>query len=288
MELRRPEVSGFLITSITGLGPPKANINYTELATNDGGIFNSALAQSRNIVIQMLYYGSEQIETLRQKSYKFFPIKKRVRLVFELDNRTAEISGYVESNEPNIFSKTEGTSISIICPDPNFYSTGESGTESTVFSGIVPLFEFPFSNESLTEDLIEFGEIQNRAEQTIYYAGDTEIGITILIHALGPVGDITIYNTGTREMLKLNVSRIHIGTASGLIAGDDVTINTVKGNKYVRLTRNGVTYNILNSLDRDSDWFQLAKGDNIFAYVCDYGATDLQFRIENNIVYEGL
>lgn len=52
--------------------------------------------------------------------------------------------------------------------------------------------------------------------------------------------------------------------------------------------RNGKTTNILNCLDKNADWFQLAKGDNIFAYTAEYGSTNLQFKIENRIVYEGV
>lgn len=42
LELARPEESGFIVTSVTGLGAGKANINMTEVATNNGGLFNSS------------------------------------------------------------------------------------------------------------------------------------------------------------------------------------------------------------------------------------------------------
>ena len=35
-------------------------------------------------------------------------------------------------------------------------------------------FEFPFSNESLEENLIEFGEIINKKENVIVYEGDED------------------------------------------------------------------------------------------------------------------
>ena len=130
LELGKPDVSGFLIKSITGLGPAKANVNTTEVSTNDGSLFNSARLSQRNIVLDMVFintvYG-ESIEDLRQKSYKYFPLKKSVELTIETDNRYVKTTGYVESNEPNIFSSQEGTQISIICPDPYFYSAGEDG-----------------------------------------------------------------------------------------------------------------------------------------------------------------
>lgn len=291
LELGKPDVSGFLIKSITGLGPAKANVNTTEVSTNDGSLFNSARLSQRNIVLDMVFintvYG-ESIEDLRQKSYKYFPLKKSVELTIETDNRYVKTTGYVESNEPNIFSSQEGTQISIICPDPYFYSAGEDGNNVTNFYSIDPMFEFPFSNESLDEPLLVFGEIQIKTEGVITYHGDSEIGVMIYIHAIGPATNINIYNTETREVMRINTEKISLLTGKGIVASDDIVINTAKGEKSITLIREGVSYNILNCLDKNTDWFTLAKGDNVFAFTADSGATNLQFRVENKVIYEGV
>ena len=291
LELGKPDVSGFLIKSITGLGPAKANVNTTEVSTNDGSLFNSARLSQRNIVLDMVFintvYG-ESIEDLRQKSYKYFPLKKSVELTIETDNRYVKTTGYVESNEPNIFSSQEGTQISIICPDPYFYSAGEDGNNVTNFYSIDPMFEFPFSNESLDEPLLVFGEIQIKTEGVITYHGDSEIGVMIYIHAIGSATNINIYNTETREVMRINTEKISSLTGKGIVASDDIVINTAKGEKSITLIREGVSYNILNCLDKNTDWFTLAKGDNIFAFTADSGVTNLQFRVENKVIYEGV
>ena len=291
LELGKPEVSGFLIKSVTGLGPVKANVNTTEVVTNDGSMFNSARLSQRNIVFQLAFvetvYG-ETIEDIRQKSYKYFPAKKSVEIVIETDNRYVKIKGYVESNEPDIFSSQEGTQISIICPDPYFYSAGEDGNNVTDFYTIDPMFEFPFSNESLTDPLLIFGEIQIKTEGVITYHGDSEIGVVIYIHAIGPATNINIYNTETREVMMINTTKLEKLTGKGLVASDDIVINTTKGEKSITLVRDGASYNILNCLDKNTDWFTLSKGDNIFAFTAETGVTNLQFRIENQVIYEGV
>lgn len=276
---------GMIIKSITGLGPPKANINMTNLATVDGSVYNSARVEKRNIVIQMLFSFSPTIEDSRQRTYKYFPIKKPLTFLIETDNRLVETIGYVETNEPDIFSKDESNQISLVCDDPYFYSEYQN---ITVFFGVEPLFEFEFENESLTEPLLEFGSIENETERTIYYDGDAEVGITIRIHALDVAGNITIYNTGTREVMRIDVDKIKAITGSGIIAGDDIIITTVRGKHQIELLRMGKYINILNSLDKDSDWFRLTKGENIFAYTAEYGSENLQFQIENQILYEGV
>lgn len=288
LDLARPEESGFVVTSVTGLGSGKANINMTEIATNDGSLYNSSRLPSRNIVISLKYLWQSTIEDVRQLSYKYFPIKKKLTLLIETDNRQAEIDGYTETNEPTIFSKDEGSDISIVCPNPFFYSAGKDGINTTIFYGVEPLFEFPFSNESLYECLLEMGRIQNQTEKTIVYSGDAEIGVTIAIHAIGEARNITIYNTGTREIMRIDTDKLKAFTGSGIIPGDEIIICTVKGQKSITLLRNGKTTNILNCLDKNADWFQLAKGDNIFAYTVEEGRANLQFRIENRIVYEGV
>jgi predicted phage tail component-like protein len=291
LELGRPENTGFLVKSITGLGPVKANVNTTEVATNDGSMFNSARLSQRNIVIQLAFIHSiygEDIEEIRQKSYKYFPIKKNVELVIETDNRYVRTIGYIESNEPDIFSKQEGTQISIICPDPYFYSASEDGNNVTDFYSIDPVFEFPFSNESLSEPLLIFGEIQIKTEGVITYHGDSEIGVMIYIHAIGPATNINIYNTETREVMSINTTKLEALTGKGIVASDDIIINTLKGEKSITLVREGKSYNILNCLDKNTDWFTLVKGDNIFAFTAESGVTNLQFRIENKVIYEGV
>lgn len=288
LDLFNPEESGFIIKSIEGLGPVKANINFKELATNDGSIDNSARLSSRNIVMSLQFMESPTIEETRLKSYKYFPIKRNIKFLIETDSRICETIGRVEANVPTIFSNAEGCQISILCPNPYFYSAGENGTNQTIFYGTEPLFEFPFSNESLTEDLIEFGSIENRTEGTIYYDGDTEIGITIQIHAVGEAEGLVIYNTKTREIMRINDDKLKSLMGSGIQAGDEITITTSRGEKGIYMLRSGVTTNILNSLEKPIKWFQLSKGDNTFAYTASAGLTNLQFRIENKVIYEGV
>ena len=274
------------ITNMEGIGSGTATINTTKLATRDGSKLNSTTANERNIVLTLKLMFAPTVEDSRLATYKYFPRKQRVKLLIETDRRLAYSYGYVESNEPNIFSKEEESQISIICPDPNFYSEDD---QVTIFYGVEPLFEFIFSNESLTDPLLIMGEIHRYTEQNVYYEGDSEVGVLIWMHAIGDVrGTITIYNSGTREQFVLNTATLTKESGDWMKPGDDIEICTEKGNHYVRLLRAGVYYNILNSVDRYSDWFQLSKGDNIFAFVCDEGNDNLHFRIENKIAYEGM
>lgn len=285
MELTRPELSGFIITKIDGLGPVNATINTTDMATTDGALYNSARVSTRNIVLSVRYLGT-LIEDIRQLSYKYFPVKKKVNLVIETDNRSLSIDGYVESNEPDIFSQEESADISIVCAFPYFNAANH--VQTTVFSGVEPQFEFPFSNESLTQPMLNMGEILTLEYNTVQYTGDVETGMTISIHATGTVTGLSIYNVDTRETMKIDTDKLEALTGDVIIARDDIIICTEKGNKSVTLIRDGESINILNCLDKGSNWFQLSKGDNVFGYTAESGTSNLQFKIENKVLYEGV
>lgn len=298
LELTRPDKTGFIVKSVDGLGPVKATVNMTQIATNDGARFNSARLDKRNIVFDLEFMELpvrkdengdvlpyETIEDIRHKSYKFFPLKKKIKLVVETDKRIVETEGYVESNEPDIFSNKEGCRISILCPDSFFYSLGST---ETVFSGLKPMLEFPFGNESTTEPLIEMSRIETKQEHYVYYEGDVEVGVTILVHAVGEASNLNIYNATTEEHMRIDTEKLAQITGSGIIPGDTIIIETRKGCKKIRLLREGKEINILNCLDKGTKWFTLVKGDNVFVYTTDEGGSNLQFSVTNKVVYEGV
>lgn len=170
--------SGLIITSIDGLGPVKANINMSDLATTDGQLYNSARLSGRNIVIKALFTHATSIEEARLLSYKYFPIKKKIKFHIETDNRIGETEGYVESNEPDIFSEESSCQISILCENPYF----DGGKVTYPFRDTEPLFKFEFANESLDEPLLKMSKnLETTDAREIIYTGDADTGMEIEI-----------------------------------------------------------------------------------------------------------
>jgi len=172
-------VSGLFITEIEGLGPVKADINMTELAAKDGSKYNSSRANGRNIVMKVRFIYASSIEEVRLLSYKYFPLKKRIKFHIETDNRIAEVEGYIESNEPDIFSQEETASISIVCESAWFKDASDDGIQVIDFSDIVPLFEFEFEDDDEESPTIEFSSLEIRRENVITYNGDTDNSINL-------------------------------------------------------------------------------------------------------------
>lgn len=285
IDLRRPEQSGFFVRSINGLGPSKADINVVEMSGLDGSSFNSARVTPRNIVLHLGFLRKPTIEYMRQQSYRYFPLKRRITVQINADNRTAKAYGYVESNEPDIFSNQEAAVISLICPNAYLFDEFES---VTVFSSITPLFEFPFSNESLVSNLLEMSELEFNTIKTVVYEGDAAIGMLIHIHASGSASGVTITHTESLKTISIDSAKLIALTGDDIIVGDDFWISTIRGDKYAILKRGAATINILNTLGENPEWFQLEQGDNIFAYSATSGLVNLQFEIINDIAYEGV
>ena len=292
IELRRPGDTGLSIVNIDGLTPADAIINTTELAPtvklSGGDIFNSSKICKRNVVIDIKFYDYyEDVDTIRHRTYKYFPVGRMLTLYVLTDTRHVKLTGWVESNSGAIFSNSCGTRISIVCPDPYLYSADINSLVNTNFSGIEKKLCFPAVNPSLTEKQIVLGILHVQTENLIEYLGDVETGLFIYMHAIGAIEDIKIVNTITRELMGIGHDLLVTTIGSGIIAGDDIVINTTIGHKSISLIRQGVGYNILNA-KLGTDWLTLVKGDNLFAFTAEVGISNLQLRMENLVVYEGI
>lgn len=284
MELGSPASSGLLIYAIRGLGPAKSDLFINEIAAMDGGIYNAGRTNTRNIVFSLRFPGFPTVEHSRALTYKYFPLKKRIKILVNTTEKSVFTYGYVETNVPDIWQKAAGCTISVICPDPWFYDT-DLGL--TIFGAITGLFEFPWSNESITLPLVEFSEIVTETVKYVYYKGEVPVGIVLHIHANGPANDVVIADIDS-NLIEIDSAKLIEITGSDIVLYDNIYISTVKGDKYAKLVRSTVEYDILNALGEDPYWFQIDKGDNMFAYTADSGLLNLAFQVFYNIGYQGV
>lgn len=290
LEMSNPWDSRVIIEKVDGLAPTKGTINTNALATSDGSVFNSARQDQRNIVFSfglLEDLNDGLIETTRQKIYRMFPEKKKITIEVETDNRYAMTEGYVESNEPDIFSEAEKQQVSIICP--NAFWTAPSTTYS--LNGTQDMFEFPFSNESLTEDMINFGEITDSTGVSFKYEGDVESGIVIRMKSIGRCENPTVYNILTHEEMSFNTDILGkiVGDDKNYIDyGDQLICSTVDGDPYVTYIRDNVEYNAIGMLPKISDWIKVYPGYNAFGYSAEEGEGNIQITIETRILYGGI
>ena len=261
----------YTVYKIEGLNPPQATINSSVNTTTDGSSINSVRLENRNIVIYMTIEGD--IEANRINLYKYFPVKKSVKLYFKNYTRDIYIEGNVELIECDLFTNKQIAQISIICPKPYFKDVQNL---ITTFGDVSSMFEFPFS---ISKTGIEISGITTNQRRSIINTGDIETGVIIKLFSTGTVVNPVIYDVLKRTQLKLNFT---------MLASDTIVINTNVGEKSIELIRDGVTYNAMGYMAQNSDWFILEAGDNVFTYDADSGNSYLQLTFTTAILYSGV
>lgn len=309
IDLFNPYISGMAIRRIDGLGPPKAFINAVSKMTGDGSEFVSARADYRPITLDIAYLPCPTIEDSRLKTYQFFPIKKRIKLTVKTDKRTAYTYGYVESNEPNIFDRMSGCTVSIVCPDSYLYAENAFNLKLET-SSVTPAFEFPVSNESIDAKLIRFGEISDKPVAAFEYAGDSDVGCVIKVRC----GNGGLKKLVLTDNISGNTFTVNVPSQAQLIpyplgrwgpvtfsrplaASSEILIDTRQGNKRVLLSdRAGIVpegeyANILNWVDLfSSKWIQIHDGLNVWSYSYESDTDDpgISVSVEAPISYQGV
>lgn len=259
------------VIGIDGLTPPSANILTSRISMNDGTRFNGAVVNQRNVVIRLRL--TNNVEEMRILLYNYFRIKQYCKIYYSNDIRDVYCEGYVESVENDRFVLNNQVDISIICPSPWFKELNEIVFD---ISQVLSMFEFPFAIEA---DGIEFSILNKNLLNTITNNGDVETGILIELYATDKVVNPRIYNAENHDMLGLNFEMIN---------GDKIEISTVKGAKYVRLIRDGITTNIINTLMKNPVWFQIKVGSTDFTYDCTSGNEFLAIKFRGRNLFEGV
>ena len=108
MTLATPDTSlGFAIVDCDGITPGSATLNGSEWVTVAGGSYESSHIPKRTINLALRFLPtalSESVADIRRKTYKWFPLTKKIRLTFHHESffgkkKSYYIEGYVERNE---------------------------------------------------------------------------------------------------------------------------------------------------------------------------------------------
>ncbi len=264
----------YQITNIEGLDPPKADINTSSYANNDGFSFNGSKIKDREIVITMKINGD--VEENRLKLYKYFRIKEWCKIYYKSELRDVFIEGYVQTMDAPKFTQNTTAQISILCPDPYFKDV-EIMVQS--ISKIIKKFVFPFSIDMKEPTIVS--EVELEKISNIVNDSETETGLMINILFMGTVNKLEIRNIDTGKNIIIDYE---------FKKNDKLIINCNRGNKTVILTRDAVKYNLIPFIRKGYTFFQLEMGDNQFSFLADDGADDMlvDINLSNYKIYSGV
>lgn len=199
MNLNGLEQGPFSLWSIEGLDQGEADIHVTELATMDGAIFNSSRQNSRELTLTMLLNWPNEanrgIQWAREQTYKYFPLKKKVKVIIYLDDydnggiKAFATEGYVKSNPVDIFAKQCAARVTILRTDTYFRPYKDN------IEGYVKSKSGNFTVNILSQSqLLE--AMGNESKLYFYYAGVWWLGnqsVTLADYGISVSGTLEAY-----------------------------------------------------------------------------------------------
>ena len=174
----------------------------------------------------------------------------------------------VSDSEPGLYDIVDGE-----------FLTNE-GTGDFLYGPVLEETLIPGPQVKNTNQLtVEFGLIKDYPETTIFYDGDDDSGLTVIIDTFGTATNIRIDRTTGGEYLQIDTTKFAAIVGSGIQEYDHIEINTRRGKKSASIYRNGIKYNILHAITCSKNWIHLDKGANTFTFAAETGVNNLRVYI---------
>lgn len=235
--------------------------------------------ETRSVTIQgWVIAENESMMTIRKTTLnRFFNPQQAVDLFYKdyvlrfLPNTSIRYSTVIaENNEVICKFKVEG-----YCPDPLFSEQVESKVAA---ASTQAMFHFPLiiSETPNPPGGIIFGLRQPSLIVTVTNNGAVDVGMKIVFRASGTLTNPSLIEVNTQKFFKVNKT---------MVAGEEITIDTIIGEKKIEGYLNGITSNYFKYRDLDSEWLQLKVGDNLFRHDADQNVGNLEVYIYYNNKY---
>lgn len=230
------EAGGYQVAEIEGLDPGKAILVSRGSAGSDGEKFQSAKRPPRNIKIKLDFdpgFDSKDYSELRNDLYAWFMPKSAVSMRYHLDTGLyLDIQGIVESCDSPLFEDDPDATISVMCYKPDFLDPN-----------MVTLNGMTVSDSTDTD---------------IEYPGTVEAGTVVTLNCNRDVAEFSIYNRDEGG------NSYQLDFTEPLLAGDQLIISSLRGNKGITRIRAGVSSSLLYGRSPQSTWINFFEGMNHF------------------------
>lgn len=237
--VNRPDTDLFEVRNVDGLGAVKADVSTARMGSVPGAQFMGSSTGARNIVLTLgptPDWETWTMSKLRRELDRYFMPEQTIRLVLETQEFSpVEIFGYIEANEPQIFSKDPEHQVSIICPGLYFRSV-----DPVVIEGVT-----------------------NQSPVLIDYEGNVETGIVVTVERPGTEGGTQWYETRVNDPLQNYIRIPPIFVSSDV----EYIMSSVAGDKYIKnVYENESVANLLNIAEivddntRDPRWPMIGPG----------------------------
>ena len=280
------------ITAVTGLESSELDISTSDNALVDGASVDGKKIKPRPIHIEASFKSNKNNPENRANVIKFFNPKYTGKaLITNMGvsrNIEYELEGWTFASVRNMDNKLK-ILVDLLCPDPYMLNVDNYGKN---MANISALFAFPWRMLStrMTSGKLDYPDKargmllggMTMGYRTLYKEvvlandGDVPTGVQIqFVATRGPVTNPKITNTGTGQYMRVNVA---------MQQGDILLIDT--NDRHQVITLNGVNY--YQHIDRKSEPFKLAVGDNYLEYDADENYTNLDVNLFYTSKYLGV
>ena len=279
------------ITKVTGLESSELELSTSDNALVDGASVDGKKIKPRPIHIEASFRSNKNNPENRARVIQFFNPKYTGRaLITNMGvsrNIEYELEGWTFGASQNMDNKLR-ILVDLICPDPYMLNVDNFGKN---MANISPLFAFPWrvlpvratgklnyppKARGLMLGGMTMGYRTLHKEVVLSNDGDVPTGVQIqFIATRGSVTNPKITNTGTGQFMRVKVV---------MQQGDILLIDT--NDRHQVITLNGV--NCYQRIDRQSEPFQLAVGDNYLEYDADGNYTNLDVNLFYTPKYLGV
>lgn len=238
IEMGNPQKTGIYIKNIDGLGLPSTSVQTDEIVNYNISNYMSSSVSPRNLVFTFGITDDEYVEMTRRKLYKYFIAQFPTQLEIVTDViGSVSIVGYVESFDPDIFSNAETVQISLICPDPYFYTGGKITESSDNKTG---LFNFTSWYEENAKKYVNTPSVSKPVSLLEEKNGDGEhpIDISYMSRVFNPKGfELEVYqDENTFQKIEIDYLTGSITLNPGII---DPKLESNQFNNCSLLIKNG-------------------------------------------------
>lgn len=254
----------FTLTDIDRFTGVESTLASVVIPFMDGDIITNVQAQPREVTLTLRTSQAEGTENCKSYILRYVRIKQACKLYMMRDGKELELEGVVTAIDLQRFTEGCTMMITMHCSQPYWADVDWVVSE---IKSVIPLHHFPIAFYTA----LPFGVYDDDTTQECINEGDISTGMRIHIIALDTVTNPKIIDANTAE---------YIGVNDSLVAGDEIIINTFKGQKSI--TKNGV--NILNKIMSGSTFLQLSTGVNEYTIQATAGVDSVYFRLE----YKGL
>ena len=261
----------YLLSQVEGIGV-STNIS-TMSGAFDGVNITGFNIKEKTIAITGAIVSNTKRE-MQQERAKFIsflnPNKGSFDFVYENDAHKKKLVGNVQRIDfKESVSRLQKFQIQVLAPFPFWQEEIERKKEVALWAK-----DAYFPLVATKEKPIVFGHRVSNLICNVFNPGDVETGMRIQLKALATVVNPSVLNIYTHDFIKIMQT---------LEKGDVLEITTYANNKRVVINKaDGTTKNVFNWITLDSEFLQLAVGDNLFRYDAESGLDNLEMTIYYN------